>query len=115
MDRFTAIRMFRLCVNDTSNDVVAQYSDLLQTGELRSMDGKISYTKLLDRIDVPLLITGGSKDLSAPMNTLQYAYDRVSSKDKTIIEFSKANGYSADYGHSDMLLGKESKEESEGK
>lgn len=111
MDRLTAIRMFRLCVNDTSNDVVAQYSDLLMTGELRSMDGKINYTKLLDRIDVPLLIAVGSKDASAPMDTVRYAYDRVSSRDKTIVEFSKANGYSADYGHSDVLLGRRSKEE----
>lgn len=111
MDRLTAIRMFRLCVNDTSDDVVAQYADLLNTGELRSLDGKINYTKLLDRIDVPLLISAGSKDASAPMVTVRYAYDRVSSRDKTIVEFSEANGYSADYGHSDVLLGKKSEEE----
>jgi len=45
------------------------------------------------------------------VHTVLYAYDHISSRDKEMHVFSKENGYSADYGHCDLFLGKNSKEE----
>jgi pimeloyl-ACP methyl ester carboxylesterase len=92
MNRRTAIRMFRLCINDTSPGVINEYYELLETGELMSADNKFSYTKNLDRISVPLLITVCSKDPFGSEEISKYAYDHVSSRDKEMIRFSKAAG-----------------------
>ncbi len=42
---------------------------------------------------------------------LRYAYEHVSSKDKTYRELGLANGYRADYGHLDIILGKHAPDE----
>lgn len=111
MDRFTVMRMFRISTDDTSPGVIAQFSDVIKNGDFMSVDKAYNYTKNLSRIKIPILLTAGSKDLVANVETATYAFQNVSSWNKTLHVFSKENGYSADYGHADLLLGKKSSEE----
>lgn len=105
------VRFFRKCIDDTSAGVVTQFSDSIRKGEMMSSDRRYSYTDNMHRIIVPILIMGGSKDGFVDAEALKDSYDMVSSRDKTVVIASKANGYSTDYGHCDLILGKDSEKE----
>jgi polyhydroxyalkanoate synthase len=70
-----------------------------------------SYKHNLRKFTPPLLAIAGGGDKTAPPEEIKYAFENVSSKDKKYIEFSVENGYSANYGHIDLNLGKKAKEE----
>ena len=107
----TTMRMFRISIDDTAPGVIAQFSDMIKKGDFMSIDKKFNYTQNLHRIKVPILFIAGGKDKMGSIETLSYAYEEISSEDKELIMFSKANGYSADYGHCDLLLGKRAEKE----
>jgi len=111
MDMDVMFRFFRVCIDDTSAGVVAQFSDSIRVGSIISSDRKYNYADNMRRINVPILIMGGSADGFVNKEALMAPYIRVSSRDKNIIIFSKENGYSTDYGHCDLLLGKNSEKE----
>lgn len=104
-------RFFRLCIDDTSAGVVAQFSDSIRTGSITSSDRRYSYTDNMRRVSVPILIMSGVADGFVTEDIAGATYDKVSSKDKGIVIFSKANGNSMDYGHCDLLLGKNSEQD----
>jgi pimeloyl-ACP methyl ester carboxylesterase len=110
MDRITALRMFRIAIDDTAPGVINQYVDMIKNGELTSADKKFNYTRNLHKIKVPILFIVGVKDKMGSPESARYAFENVSSKDKKAIVFSKANGHSADYGHCDLVLGKNPEE-----
>lgn len=111
MDEMTAIQMFRISIDDTAPGVIAQFSDMIKSGDFTSTDKKFNYTENLHRINVPILFVAGSEDQMGSIETIYYAYERISSEEKEVHIFSKENGYSADYGHCDLILGKRSEEE----
>lgn len=111
MDSLTTIQMFRVAIDDTAPGVIAQYSDAIKNGDITSADNSYSYTDNLHRIRVPILFVVGSEDKMGGEETARYAYEHISSGKKEIRVFSKENGYSADYGHCDLILGKNSQEE----
>ena len=69
------------------------------------------YAANLYKVRAPILVTVGPKDPFGSMAITKYAFDKVSSQDKELILLSKETGYSADYGHCDVILGKRSSEE----
>jgi pimeloyl-ACP methyl ester carboxylesterase len=111
MDELTAIKMFRVAIDDTSPGVIAQYSEMIKSGDFMSSDKSFNYTKNLDRVKKPVLIAAGSKDRMGSVESARFAFENISSEDKEAIIFSRTNGYSADYGHCDLILGKNSEEE----
>jgi len=70
-----------------------------------------SYKENLNLFTFPLLAIAGGGDMAAPPYEVKYAVGHVGSRDITYHEFSKENGYSADYGHLDLNLGKKAREE----
>lgn len=71
-----------------------------------SVDGAVDYRAGLRRFEAPILITAGSDDRLAGPESVHVAMEEVSSADKTFVEFGEAQGYSADYGHVDLILGR---------
>jgi len=77
-----------------------------------------SYTEHLHRFTTPVLVIAGKGDNLAHYQDVQYGFDHVGSKDKTLVVFAK-NGKDAkgrvfssfNYGHLDLNLGKKAKEE----
>lgn len=109
-DRVT-FRFFRLAIDDTSPGVVTQFSASIRKGQMLSSDGQFNYTNALQAVKAPILIMGGSADGFVTEDGLKSIYGAVSSQDKSIAIFSQANGYSADYGHCDLILGRNSEKE----
>ena len=107
-----AFRFFRQAIDDTSPGVVGQFSKSIRLGKMVSNDEQFNYTDAMNTITVPILIMGGNQDGFVTEDGLKSIYDSVSSKDKAITIFSQANGYSADYGHCDLILGKYSEKDS---
>ena len=57
-------------------------------------------------ITAPILLLAGLVDQLAPPSVMLHLYHSLGSKEKTLKIFSQANGYHADYGHVDLVLGK---------
>ncbi|MDP3788849.1 MAG: alpha/beta fold hydrolase [Candidatus Omnitrophota bacterium] len=111
MEDRVVFRFFRLAIDDTSPGVVSQFSDSIRKGKMISSDGQFNYTNALKNVKVPIFIMGGNGDGFVTEEGLKSIYDSVSSKDKSVAIFSQANGYSADYGHCDLILGRNSEKE----
>ena len=80
------------------------------SGDVVGQDG-YGYTENLDKIKTPYLFIAGAKDYLASPDAMRVAYEGVSSKDKQFMLFSREQGYSFDYGHGDLLVGKEAPQE----
>lgn len=107
-------RLFRECIEDTSFGVVEQFTRSIKSGRMvssLSSDFDYDYTANINRINVPVLIMAGSEDAFVTKEALKECYRRLSSFDKKLVIFSKKKGYSVEYGHSDLLIGKNSEKE----
>ncbi len=69
------------------------------------------YKQQLKRFTTPILILSGQADREASPEDILYIPSHIGSKDVSLINFSKKNGYSADYGHLDLNLGHNAKQE----
>jgi pimeloyl-ACP methyl ester carboxylesterase len=70
-----------------------------------------SYKEHLKEFITPLLAIAGGHDKLAPKQDIHYAFEHVGSSDKTYLEFSKEAGYRIDYGHLDLNLGMNARED----
>ncbi|MEA3305500.1 MAG: trehalose-phosphatase [Candidatus Omnitrophota bacterium] len=104
-------RFFRICIDDTAPGVVTQFSDSIKAGNMLSSGGGYNYTGNMRLIKVPILIMGGGDDGFVTKKCLRDSYDAVSSSDKSIAIFAKAQGYLTNYGHCDLVIGKNSEKE----
>ncbi len=74
-------------------------------------DGPFAYEKDLGRIDIPIFMLGGSVDRVAPISSVRALVKRLSPYDLRYREMGKAYGDVADYGHVDLLIGRNSYDE----
>lgn len=98
-------------VENSSLGVFRQMQLMIRCGEFYSADQKINYTANLIKLKVNLLCVAGKLDNLAPPASVLAIYNAAQSTDKTYRLFGVANGYSADYGHNDILLGKHAPQE----
>ncbi len=78
---------------------------------LKKINPVYSYKKNLDKIETPLLAIAGNDDKAAEPREVRFSTYNVSSQDVTYMNFSKKNGYTQDYGHLDLNLGLNAKDE----
>lgn len=98
-------------IENTSPGVISQVMLMVQKGDFYSADGKINYSENLHNLKANLLCVAGKLDNLATPGSVLSIYREAQSVDKTYRLFGVANGYSADYGHNDLLLGKKAPEE----
>ncbi len=101
-------RFFRLSIDDTAPGVVSQFSDSIREGKIISTRATYSYSDRLHLIKTPMLFMLGSNDGFLSEKEVLTAYNSVSSLDKEMLIFSRENGHLADYGHCDLVVGKNS-------
>jgi pimeloyl-ACP methyl ester carboxylesterase len=75
-------------------------------GVFCSVDGQIDYRAALEGVRTPILVTAGSADTVAPPAAVRRALDRLPAGRSDYMEFGRAHGQSADYGHVDLILGR---------
>ena len=63
-------------------------------------------------VGAPALVVAGSGDrLFAPPRICLRLFDRLSSRDKTFLEFGRARGFTKDYGHAGLIVDREARAE----
>lgn len=111
VDPITIGMVLEFVVEDLPVGVVDQVMDMVKTGKFRSADRSIDYTKRAKRITVPVLFCCGKADNLAYPESVRFAYQTITSEDKSFAMFGTANGQAHDYGHNDLILGKHAKKE----
>ncbi|XDD50007.1 lipase family alpha/beta hydrolase [Leptospira sp. WS92.C1] len=93
-------------VNPGARNELLQFKDLGESGETRSLDQRISYSEGLKNIKIPTLLIAGRRDKLGMSHSLRYVYDMISSEDKSLFIASRSNNHADDYGHTDLIVGK---------
>lgn len=98
-------------VENSSPGVITQLKKVVEAGDFVSVDGKTNYSQNIPNLHVNLLCIAGKLDNMALPGSVLKIYHEARSSDKTYRLFGVANGYSVDYGHNDLILGKKAPEE----
>jgi pimeloyl-ACP methyl ester carboxylesterase len=98
--------MVNLICNFSRNELL-QYSDWISNDVFRSIDQRRDYRSELSRIVVPSLFLAGPRDALAPPDAVKEAHDSVGAADKQFQICSRAQGLKVNYGHFDLLIGRD--------
>jgi pimeloyl-ACP methyl ester carboxylesterase len=98
-------------VSDASKPEMRQFLRGVLRGEFVSADGRVSYTSALSAVHTPTLVVVGRADELADPLVGRGVFDRLGSSDKELIVAGKAEGFSTDFGHVDLLLGPAARKE----
>jgi len=104
-DPLVVARYFRNGVPDEATDLVDQFADWICTGRMASRDGAVVYSERLDAVRLPLLLLAAACDLQRPPDSVRAAHAALGSGDKTFVRAGRADGFSVDFGHDDLLAG----------
>ncbi len=112
MDRGHVRELARSAVTDLPAAMLEQFSDWYHdsTG-FRRGDGLLDYVEHLHRIRAPILIVAGAGDALTPLADLAAVHELISSPDKKLLICGREQGFSIDYGHIDLILGKNARSE----
>lgn len=109
LGRFPA-RALRLGPEDELAGVMIQWMNWNLAGSWRGDDGT-DYGQAIAALDVPLLVIAAAADKWAPPRACRALLDSVASEDRSWILLGKETGYSHDFGHVDMLVGRTARAE----
>lgn len=84
---------------------LVQLKDWVLNDAFRSFDRRTDYREAIARLQLPLLVMAGSRDLIAPPEMAERQVRLAGSKDKQLVVFGKAYGHAQDYGHGDLTFG----------
>ncbi len=107
----TIVRMYANAFEDIPPAVNDQMILMVHSGEFQSAEGDVVYAKRLDRIHCPVLLLCAKGDNLATEWAVLEAFRRIGSEDKSYRLFGLANGHVADYGHCDLINGKQARKE----
>jgi len=107
VDREMIGRAMRMMIGDVPRAKLQQLAQWALDGVFSSADGEIDYRAGLAKVNVPLLVAAGSADAVAPPSAVRRALDYLPPGQGTYLEFGRGYGHSADYGHIDLILGRD--------
>jgi pimeloyl-ACP methyl ester carboxylesterase len=111
VDDETVQELFHKLVTNEAPRIILQFSDWVRSGEFRSADRSFSYSAHLGRVSLPSLFISGVSDRMAPPRYTRREAKRLGSRQVELIELGRAQGFSIDYGHGDMVVGKQAPRE----
>ncbi|HSP77893.1 MAG TPA: alpha/beta fold hydrolase [Myxococcaceae bacterium] len=95
--------------SDVYGGVVRQFAHWITTDTFCAADGTC-YRTPLARVEQPFLLVAGSKDLLAPPLAVARAQEHLGGPVKLVVA-GRAHGFSEDYGHADLVLGRRAPDE----
>jgi pimeloyl-ACP methyl ester carboxylesterase len=98
-------------IGNVSRRTLRQFSKWRRTGTFASWDGTIDYKAGLAASPVPFLLIAGAGDILVPPLSVEAARDAMTAARVDYVVASKAGGFSADYGHGDLVLGRKAPDE----
>lgn len=90
--------------------LLAQWARWNLSGRWHGHDG-FDYLAKLDQLTLPCLIIAGSHDVIAPISGCQKIYQQLASQQKEMIICSKADGFSRDFSHGQLVRGRAARQE----
>jgi poly(3-hydroxyalkanoate) synthetase len=102
--------MVNMIANFSRNELL-QYSDWILNDVFRSIDQRRDYRAELSRITVPSLFLAGPRDVLSPPDAVKDTHDAVGATDKQFVLCSRAQGMRVNYGHFDLVVGREAASE----
>jgi pimeloyl-ACP methyl ester carboxylesterase len=98
-------------VESVPTSLILQIHDWFRHNYFATRDKKIDFTKKLGEMTMPILMIAGSVDTFTPLADIRLAFRRISKAKKKLLIFGKSRGHEHDYGHIDLLLGKNAPKE----
>ena len=92
-------------IENVSGPLFLQLSEWVTRDVCRSADGQRDYRAGLSGCRQPALFVAAPLDRLAPPEVVRAAFDAWGGP-RTYVEFGRAAGHSADYGHTDLLVGR---------
>jgi pimeloyl-ACP methyl ester carboxylesterase len=103
VDKTTVARFYGYTLEDTGKGALKQLDPYLAYGRFVSADRRIDYVSRLDEVSVPVLMVAGDGDVMSDVPSTKLTFNALSSPDKTLKRFGRAEGQVADYGHCDLV------------
>lgn len=97
-------------LDDLHGDLLQGFSSWILEGRFGSRDGSEDYLEGMRRARTPALLLAGAGDRLVPPPAVQAAAQALGERAELRV-LGRATGYSADYGHGDLLLGPRAPEE----
>ncbi|GIW39843.1 MAG: hydrolase [Candidatus Binatia bacterium] len=101
----------RKALTNVSRGKLRQLAHWSMTGRFASADGTLDYRAGLRRVALPFLVCAGAADRLATVEAVGRGFELLGSPEKEFVVFSKDAGFSADYGHVDLVFGHRVREE----
>jgi pimeloyl-ACP methyl ester carboxylesterase len=101
----------RCAIDDVPSGVTLQMLDWYRERRMTTHYGTLDPVDALERTRTPLLVVCGSKDRLTPLEDVRVAYDRSGADSKELLVCGREHGFSADYGHIDLVFGRRAREE----
>lgn len=106
VDLSTLETSLKVAVENVSIPLFLQLHDWYTKNHFRSRDGSFSYRNSLKKIEVPFLICAGSVDRLTGFPDVHFPFRKIRSKKKRFRVFSRETGCRTEYGHMDLVLGR---------
>jgi pimeloyl-ACP methyl ester carboxylesterase len=106
MDPELSRRVIVNLITDVSWPMMLQGALWVESGKFLSADCSVDYLEKLKSVQTPMLITVGTADLLSPIPSVQAAYEALGATDKRLVIFGRVHGYMDDYGHGDLVFGR---------
>lgn len=92
-------------MSSMSRKVLLQFQDWIEHDAFRSFDRATDWRAGIPRLQLPLLVMGGSSDRLATAENVEAQFALATATDRTLHIFGRDHGDKMDYGHGDLIFG----------
>lgn len=103
--------LFQRAEEEISARQLTQLLNMVRSERFTSLDGSVDYTAGLSRVTRPSYLLAGTVDNMASVGAVQYAFREIRSNPKEFRLFGRVNGQQEDYGHDDLVIGRQARQE----
>lgn len=111
MDKKILNTLLDHAVESVPSSIIRQLHDWMRNNYFGSRDGKMDYLEHAYKIQLPTLMIAGSLDSFTPTNQMRKVFRKLPTNKKSLIVFGKKRGHENDYGHIDLVIGKNAPKE----